>query len=94
MRNQRKFSQVNNIDGYDNYCIGIDSEDKISFLISFDNFSSEYYKSPYNGNNICINFNFNGKVKVGNALMEEKFILLQLKNKEIAKRFHSNLQKL
>ena len=74
--------QVNNIDGYDNYCIGIDTEDKISFLISFDNFSSEYYKSPYNGNNIYINFNFNGKVKVGNALMEEKFILLQLKNKE------------
>jgi len=74
--------QVNNIDGYDNYCIGIDSENKISFLISFNNLSSEYYKSPYNGNNIYINFNFNGKVKVGNALREEKFILLQLKNKE------------
>lgn len=74
--------QVNNIDGYDNYCIGVDSDDKISFLISFNNFSSEYYKSPYNGNNIYINFNFNGKVKVGNTLREEKFILLQLKNKE------------
>jgi hypothetical protein len=74
--------QVNNIDGYDNCFIGVDSEDKISFLISFNNFSPEYYKSPYNGNNIYINFNFNGKVKVGNTLREERFILLQLKDKK------------
>lgn len=74
--------QVNNVDGFDNYCIGVDSEEKISFLISINNFLSEYYKSPYNGNNIYINFNFNGIVKVGNTQREEKFILLQLKNKE------------
>ncbi|MDA9602378.1 PD-(D/E)XK motif protein [Flavobacteriaceae bacterium] len=74
--------QVNSIDGFNNYCIGLDSENRISFLISFSDLSSEDYISPYNGNNLYINFNFNGKVKVGKDLKKENFILLQLKNDE------------
>ena len=74
--------QVNVVDGYENYSIGLDSENRVSFLISFNDQIFEDYKTPYNGNNIYINFNFNGKVKVGGDLKKEKFILLQLKNNE------------
>ena len=79
---EEKTLQVNQIDGYNNYSIGIDSNNNISFLISFSDLFSEDYKSPYNGNNLYINFNFTGKVKVGDVLKNENFILLQLKNND------------
>ena len=79
---EEKTLQVNQVDEYKNYSIGIDSNKNISFLISFNDLSSEDYKSSYNGNNLYINFNFTGKVKTGKTLKKQNFILLQLKNND------------